>query len=822
MDAIVSAIAARVVFVEGTKVTFVNAEKPSDRISTTRERIPQLLADAYDAEVLRNTDEGTAFERLLEKWNVDRALRMLQIVIDDSEPNDIRFEAAQSLDSLIRTVAVRDRVENFALSIPLQSNTELGAISKLCGSLAHVVSLLRAIDTAQAHIATIRAAFEAVPSELFGSSAARNSFELAAIETGAAKGLVTATPDTFATAIFNCYRLLAAVPNSRQIVMEWTKGLGRMPKRKAFDQIDNERQTKVARETMSTSDRDPKETRHELYQNALKQQEGIKQRLKERDSIRAQRYAQDLVAVQMKKSGRRYAAMSLCALAQEAKRYGMDDLQLEWVRQAVEIAPNDAWAHGQAGDTYLDLWRLDEAREEYLSAIHTGEAMYGEIGLAKIFRASCRFDDALAAFRAAKIKYGTHPENSRAWSGHAEVLRDLSKFERALEVYDEAVLHYPEESSVHCGRAATLSDLGQLDAALDAYSEAIARFPDGAVPYGGRADVLKQMGRVGEALVAYADASQRFPNEVIPLCGTADVYKAMGKFDEALAVYGEAMAKFSHEPAAFCGFAETLKDEGRYGDALQAYDVAIDRFKYDVHARNGKANILKLMGRFEEALRAYDQNVRDFPYNLYALSGRADLLRLLGQPEQALEAYNAIIERRPDHPGAVPAKAAVLILLKRYLEAETLLPPIAPRTQTEWISLHVRGMLLLRRGESEHAQEIFQYGTANAPFFKQRKYFETAAAVCAMRVKSFEEADTILAAPVGDVARLLKVHVCFALNDFDRAREYLVAVNDNLPLPLAELRQEILKRYQLISEQPRVSEAWIEERETEVLLQAAA
>jgi tetratricopeptide (TPR) repeat protein len=819
VDAIVSAVAARIIFVEGTEVSFVDVDRPTVRHAATHAQIPHLMDGAYDSEVLLRTDEASAFDVLLKKWNRDRALRMLQIVLDSDEERDIRQEAAECLDSQLKDSETARSVENFCLAIPLSKGLNVDSLLSLFRVHQRTVALVRLIAESHDRIAIVHEGWKSVSPDLFSSESDRCAFELSAIELGAFRGLVVANSGSMANAIFACYSLLSGHSNCRQIVMAWTKNLGSVPRQRAV-----ERSIAISRErkpTLGEAETPAKMTPYQLYQNALKQQEGIIQRLRDGDVTRARRYTSDLVDFQIEKSGRKFAAKSLCLLSHEAKENGLESLQLEWVRQAVEIAPNDAWAHGQAGDAFLDLWRLDEARAEYLAASGFGEPIYGEVGLARILRASGRFEEALLAFEAIIQKFGTEQDNARAWSGRAEVLRDLSRFEAALDAYDSAISKYPHNRGILCGRAATLSDLGRLEAAFEAYSAVISEFPEADVAYAGRANTLKEMGRVEEAHSAYADARSRFPRNVILLCGSAEVFRTKGDFAEAVKIFEDARSTFPHSIEAFCGYAEAIKDVGRLDESLAAYNEAIGKFPFNAKARNGRANILRLLGRFDEALKEYEANVRDFPYDLFALSGRADLLRVLGHPELALAAYDAIVERRPDHPGAVTAKAAVLILLRRFSEAEALLPPVEPQSRAEWMALHVRGMMFLKKGEIHRAHEIFLRGAREAPFFRQRKRFESAVAASSIRLNSVAAQAGLLDDPIDDVGRLLKVHICSILKDFDCAKRFFAAVNDNLPQPLHELRREIQSRFIDASRSPAHDERWLEDRETEVMLQAA-
>ena len=156
----------------------------------------------------------------------------------------------------------------------------------------------------------------------------------------------------------------------------------------------------------------------------------------------------------MATSGANFAAKSLCLLAQEAKTLGYQNLQLEWVRRAHEINPEDAWASGQAADAYIVFNRFDEALALLSQAEAYGEHHFAANGRARILRARGKLDEALKAFISAENKYRDLPEVEHSWIGHAEVLRDMWLFDRALSVYEEAATLFPNSRVIQCGRAA--------------------------------------------------------------------------------------------------------------------------------------------------------------------------------------------------------------------------------------------------------------------------------------------------------------------------------------------------------------------------------
>ena len=61
-------------------------------------------------------------------------------------------------------------------------------------------------------------------------------------------------------------------------------------------------------------------------------------------------------------------------------------------------------------------------------------------------------------------------------------------------------------------------------------------------------------------------------------------------------------------------------------------------------------------------------------------------------------------------------------------EALELLSDHRPRAPNEWVALHIRGMVQLKRGNYSEATDIFSRGIQQCPFYRNRRYFENALA----------------------------------------------------------------------------------------------
>jgi tetratricopeptide (TPR) repeat protein len=230
------------------------------------------------------------------------------------------------------------------------------------------------------------------------------------------------------------------------------------------------------------------------------------------------------------------------------------------------------------------------------------------------------------------------------------------------------------------------------------------------------------------------------------------------------------------------------------------------------------------MGRFDDALAAYDQAARDYPEDAVIRCGRSAILKALGRLEEAQAGYVDVLRTHPSSAYAANGLASVLAAQGKWEEALANLPSYPPVTESDWVAYHIRGMILLRRGDVRLAVGILEEGLRSAWPSAQKSYFQTALAVAKLREKAFLEASRCLAdtsEPAIQVqADLLRVHAYGALRDRKRAME----IYNRLPRAIAPsvqaLKLELGRRY-LEAAVSRQSDEWIIEREIDAFLLAA-
>jgi len=821
MDALISGQAGIAILLHGNTASVVEAGRPEIEFSRHQGSIPYLFAGASDVIELKSVTRAKTAEQLKLASSRDQALHLALILLDKDETEETRGLAVESLGELLAERDIFDFIASRLYSAPAPPNSSLKDAQHMAREAEPLSGFLDRLERDQAQIRLYRQAWDNLPLEFFGSLASKMKFEHCVVDSGAFRRLVEAQgePERFGLARFQCLSDLKNLPNSRAALDAWLRPFQpSKPKRTVSDLAEEP----VNAPRKISDGRRPSGSRvsaREAFENVSKQKEAIVALFGKGELHRARTYIDQLVETQMKVGGPKYLSMSLCDLAQKAKMIFDHSLQLELARRAVEVEPDDGWAHGQVADAYFCLGQFDNAWQAFDTAGKMGEPAFGRSGQARILRAQGNLKGALAAY---EQLIGEFPEEVVVWNGRAEVLREMWRLNEALVAYEEAIERFPAEVVPRCGRAAVLKDLGRLNEALMAYEQAIDEFGDDAVPYAGRADVLKEMGLLDDSEKEYTDAIGKFPKEPVPRCGIAEVFRERGQFGVALKYYEETTRLFPFNPVPWSGRAEVLKEMGQLDEALAGYNEAIEKFPFDPRMHNGKASVLKKMARLEEALQAYEQNTTRFPYDIYARSGRADLLKELGYLKEAVDAYDILMERNPNKEGLQYSKAAILAALGRYEEASRLLPSGEPRTHDEWVAYHIQGMILLKTNKLDLAIAHLQRGLRLNPFARGRRYFENALAVATVRRKRAHEAVNFLGKDQEPLTDVLRMHVFGELSRFEDAHEAYHRIKSVCPPKLVPLRDEVAARYRLQQAAPAYQPEWLFEEECRfVLLEAA-
>ncbi len=115
-------------------------------------------------------------------------------------------------------------------------------------------------------------------------------------------------------------------------------------------------------------------------------------------------------------------------------------------------------------------------------------------------------------------------------------------FQRAMQLYDQAIALNPSHAEAYYKRGNALKDLGRLDAALASYNQAIERRPDYAHAYCNRGVVQQSLGLTAAALASYDQAIALDPTDAMAHYNRALLMQDCSRWDEVLAGYNQAIS----------------------------------------------------------------------------------------------------------------------------------------------------------------------------------------------------------------------------------------------------------------------------------------
>jgi tetratricopeptide (TPR) repeat protein len=145
-------------------------------------------------------------------------------------------------------------------------------------------------------------------------------------------------------------------------------------------------------------------------------------------------------------------------------------------------------------------------------------------------------------------------------------------YERAIQLYDQAIAANPSSAEAYYKRANAQKDLGRLEEAVHSYSEAIRRKPDYAYAYCNRGYVQHRLGQLAESLSSYDNAITLGPTDALAHYNRALLLQDCSRWEEALASYAQAIAINPEFPEARYNRALTLLLVGKFHDGWQAFE----------------------------------------------------------------------------------------------------------------------------------------------------------------------------------------------------------------------------------------------------------
>jgi tetratricopeptide (TPR) repeat protein len=346
----------------------------------------------------------------------------------------------------------------------------------------------------------------------------------------------------------------------------------------------------------------------------------------------------------------------------------------EALERATILSPDDAEAHANLGNAFLDLGRLPDAMASYRRALTI------------------------------------EPDYADAHSNLGNVLRGLGQLDDAVASYRRALCIKPQFAVAHNNLGNALRALGQLDEAVASYHRALDINPSYAEACNNLGNALLDLGRCEDAVASYRQAVQLKPDFAQAHSNLGNALRGAGRLDDAAASYRRAISLNPDFAGAHSNLSDALRDLGQSEGAAESSRLALKIDPNFAGAHNSLGNALLDLGRLEDAAASYRRALAVNPAFTQAHINLGMVLRLQGRTTDAETSCRAALEINGNAAAAIVVLAEVRTDGGQFAEAENLFKravEIDPELPEAWAGIaHLRKMTLTDAPWLAQAQRI--------------------------------------------------------------------------------------------------------------------
>lgn len=311
-------------------------------------------------------------------------------------------------------------------------------------------------------------------------------------------------------------------------------------------------------------------------------------------------------------------------VATDLKDRVRDEQAIEEFLRVLELDPTRAYAHIEVADIYRRrnssaAW--NKALVSYREALEVGQETLDQRSItrvhwemAELYRQLLNWREASRHYRKVyerdpNFNYQLRDRFHVALGNHANELRTQDRYDRAVELLDEALAIRTD--------VPTLVAKGELLALKEQYGESITAFR-AALDIAPRTRHVNYqlamshfaLGELGEGREALEREVELFPDNYEAFCDLGEHALDMGDFEQARTHFETARAIYRHRPRATLGLAKTMRELERYGEARSLAQEILDQQEDHLEANLEMGRIL-LEDHEEREARNYFSIVLD-------------------------------------------------------------------------------------------------------------------------------------------------------------------------------------------------------------------
>jgi tetratricopeptide (TPR) repeat protein len=220
----------------------------------------------------------------------------------------------------------------------------------------------------------------------------------------------------------------------------------------------------------------------------------------------------------------------------------------------------------------------------------------------------------------------SHPGHSHALTLLGTLYLQRGDRAKGIALIERSLAMNPYQPMAHNSRANALKELERYEEALEDYDRAVTLDPRFADAWSNRGLVLKELGRHQDALTSFDKAIALQPGFALAFNNRANTLKELQRYDEALANYDRALALDKRFGGAWSNRGLVLSKLNRHAEALASCDKAVALQPEEAYVHNNRGEVLAEMNRPREALASCERAIAVNPVHAELHLGPRDIL----------------------------------------------------------------------------------------------------------------------------------------------------------------------------------------------------
>jgi len=278
---------------------------------------------------------------------------------------------------------------------------------------------------------------------------------------------------------------------------------------------------------------------------------------------------------------------------------------LAFINQALDLTPDNAFAHSNKGNILQELGCIEDAIESYDKAITLA------------------------------------PQNPETYNNKGNALQALNQFTQSIEWYDKAITLAPQYAMAYNNKGNALQELKYFNEAIDCYNKALALGPCADGSFTGIGMVLQQVSRYEEAISFFDKAIDLNPQYVEAWTNKGIALKSLRRFEEALICFDKALALRENNADAWANKGSALNETNQYEEALICFDKALKLSPKHALTWYNKGINFAERKLFNESLHAYEQAINLRPDYADAMWNKALIDLTVGNFKNGWDLYES-------------------------------------------------------------------------------------------------------------------------------------------------------------------------------------